>query len=136
MAEALFNARAKEMGVGAVADSAGVSSYHEGEPADHRTLLVLAEEGLAEPSRARKVRESDFSEFDHIVAMDEGHLRELTVWRGSVPSKLTLFLEWSGQSGSVKDPYYGSPNGFREMYDVIDRGVLAMLERLRHPEVG
>src|SRR5262245_56832052 len=79
LAEAIFKAEAKHAGVAASfdVDSAGTHGFHEGEPADPRTRRVGRKNGLDVDSIARPVRDDDFDDFDLIVAMDRGHLRDL-----------------------------------------------------------
>lgn len=53
------------------------AAYHEGEYADERTISTLLKHGIKMESLARKVRQSDFHEFDHILAMDGSNLSNL-----------------------------------------------------------
>ncbi len=136
MAEAVFNHLASQGGLDVIADGAGVSNYHVGEPADPRTISTLRSKGVAAPSRARMVRSNDFAEFDHIVAMDASHYQALLQWNGSMPEKISMFLDWAGRpSESVPDPYYGGTEGFERLYEMILDGVNYMLKRLAHEEV-
>ena len=51
-------------------DSAGTGGWHVGEPADGRMREAAERRGITITSVARKVRASDFDQFDHIFAMD------------------------------------------------------------------
>lgn len=114
-------------------DSAGTGGWHVGERADPRTLSVLARYGLPEPSRARQVRSVDFDEFDHIIAMDEGHVRELSRWQNTDPAKVSLMMDWHPtQVGEdVPDPYYGGPDGFEHIYRMITEACEGFVAHLR-----
>ena len=117
-------------------DSAGTAAYHVGEPPDPRTRQAAARRGYDLTAlRARIVEPGDFERFDLILAMDRENLRVLR--RRAPPGvheRLRLFLEFAPEGGSedVPDPYYGGPNGFEEVLDLIEaaaRGLLAHLRR-------
>lgn len=114
-------------------DSAGTHGWHEGEPADPRTIGVGAKHGLRVDSTARGLRDEDFDRFDVLVAMDRGHLREM---RARCPKplrgKLLLMPEYDpkGAIDDVPDPYYGGIEGFEEVYRILDRCCRGLLEAL------
>ena len=59
-------------------DSAGTHADHLGETPDSRAVEVASERGINLTGLvARRVAESDFSRFDHILAMDRSNLEEL-----------------------------------------------------------
>jgi protein-tyrosine phosphatase len=136
LAEAIFRRQAERAGRDSdfELDSAGTHGYHEGEPADARARRVGAARGVAVTSIAREVRDSDFGHFDLILAMDEGHLREL---RRRCPApqrgKLRLMREFGVPAGGdVPDPYYSDDSAFEEVFDLLEgccRGLLAELTR-------
>ena len=78
-AEAVFTKRAKAAGLkGLHIDGAGTGAWHAGNPPDRRATKPAAKRGYdLTPLRARQVRESDFEEFDLIVAMDKSNLADL-----------------------------------------------------------
>ena len=84
--------------------------------------------------RARIIEPADFERFDLILGMDEENLRVL---RRRVPAlvheRLRLLLEFAPQSGArdVPDPYYGGPNGFEEVLDLIEAAARGLLAHLR-----
>jgi protein-tyrosine phosphatase len=117
-------------------DSAGTAGYHVGEPPDPRTRQAAARRGYDLGTlRARIVEPGDFERFDLILAMDRENLRVLR--RRAPPhthERLRLFLEFAPDAapGDVPDPYYGGPNGFEEVLDLVEaasRGLLAHLRR-------
>jgi protein-tyrosine phosphatase len=136
LAEAIFKGLVQKRGLvdRYEADSAGTHGYHEGDPADPRTVRVGAKHGLRVDSIARELRDSDFTRFDVLVAMDRGHLREM---RARCPTalqgKLVLMPDYDpeGVLKDVPDPYYGGPEGFEQIYRILDgcsRGLLDALE--------
>jgi protein-tyrosine phosphatase len=119
-------------------DSAGTAGYHIGEPPDPRTREAARRRGYdLNALRARIVEPADFERFDLILAMDRDNLQVL---RRRAPAssheRLRLFLEYAPQSEreDVPDPYYGGPNGFEDVLDLVEaasRGLIAHLRALR-----
>ena len=116
-------------------DSAGTAGYHVGEPPDSRTRAAAARRGYDLTAlRARVVEPLDFERFDLILAMDRENLRVL---RRRAPAtaheRLRLFLEFAPQGApqDVPDPYYGGPNGFEEVLDLIESATRGLLTHLR-----
>ena len=108
-------------------DSAGTHSYHIGAAPDTRTQKAAKKRGYdLSPLRARKVVREDFSRFDHVLAMDHGHMRLL---RDLCPPehhhKLAMFTHTE-----VPDPYYGGGDGFEMVLDLTEEGVRAWIARL------
>ena len=116
-------------------DSAGTAAYHVGEPPDPRAREAGARRGydLAAP-RARIVEPADFERFDLILAMDREIHRVLhrRAPRAAHP-RLRLFMEFAAEAGleDVPDPYYGGPNGFEEVLDLVEAATRGLLEHLR-----
>ena len=117
-------------------DSAGTAGYHIGEPPDPRTRAAALRRGydLSE-LRARIVEPADFESFDLILAMDRDNLRVLRRRApASAHERLRLFLEFAqpGTSEDVPDPYYGGPNGFEHVLDLVEAASRGLLAHLRH----
>jgi protein-tyrosine phosphatase len=105
-------------------DSAGTAGYHVGSPPDPRTCAAAARRGYdLSPLRARIVEPEDFEQFDLILAMDRENLAAL---RHRAPKdaheRVRLFLEFAPELATVDvpDPYYGGPNGFEEVLDLVE----------------
>jgi protein-tyrosine phosphatase len=116
-------------------DSAGTTGYHVGEPPDSRTCAAASRRGYdLSPLRARIVEPRDFEEFDLILAMD---LHNLKVLHRRAPAhareRVRLFLEFSPDSSvsEVPDPYYGGPNGFEEVLDLVEAASQGLLVHVR-----
>lgn len=135
-AEGVFRHLAERAGLGphVIADSAGTHSYHVGEPPDLRTQYAALARGVdLSALRARKVAAADFTRFDHILAMDHGHLAQLRrIAPLGTTASLRLFLDDApGFEGrEVPDPYYGGPDGFEEVLDLCEAGARGLLDRL------
>ena len=116
-------------------DSAGTAGYHVGEAPDRRTRQAAARRGYdLSALRARVVEPRDFEYFDLILAMDRENLRAL---QRRAPEqareRLRLFLEFAPDAGisEVPDPYYGGPNGFEDVLDLIEAASRGLIEHLR-----
>jgi protein-tyrosine phosphatase len=116
-------------------DSAGTAGYHVGEVPDRRTRQAAARRGYdLSALRARVVEPRDFEYYDLILAMDRENLRSLE--RRAPPQareRLRLFLEFAPEAGisEVPDPYYGGPNGFEDVLDLIEAASRGLIEHLR-----
>ena len=83
--------------------------------------------------RARQLTQQDFHDFDHLVAMDNGHLQAM---RSLAPDgthhKISLFLDTlpSHKGQDTPDPYYGSQQDFEHVFDLVNHGCAALLEQL------
>jgi len=116
-------------------DSAGTADFHVGEPPDPRTQEAASRRGYDLGAlRARVIEPADFERFDLVLGMDEENLRVLR--RRAPPhfhERLRLLLEFAPESGSrdVPDPYYGGPNGFEEVLDLVEDATRALLVHLR-----
>ena len=116
-------------------DSAGTAGYHVGQPPDPRTREAAARRGYdLSTLRARIVEPGDFERFDLILAMDRENLEVL---RRRAPrdarERLRLFLEFAPEGGpaEVPDPYYGGPNGFEEVLDLVEAATRGLLAAMR-----
>jgi protein-tyrosine phosphatase len=116
-------------------DSAGTAGYHVGELPDRRTRQAAARRGYdLSALRARVVEPRDFEHFDLILAMDRENLRALERRAPAhARERLRLFLEFAPQAGisEVPDPYYGGPNGFEDVLDLIEAASRGLIEHLR-----
>jgi protein-tyrosine phosphatase len=107
-----------------VVRSAGTHDYHVGECPDARSLEHASRRGYdLSAQRAMQVAREHFHEYDYILAMDRGHLRELrAIAPQGARARLGLFLEasarWKGED--VPDPYYGGAEGFEQVLDMVE----------------
>ena len=115
-------------------DSAGTGGWHAGDPPDARATAAARRRGIALEGAARQVRPSDFEDYDLLLAADRENLarpardragrgrraRRSGCCASSTPPR-TRDLD-------VPDPYYGGPDGFEEVLDLVEaacRGLLA-----------
>jgi protein-tyrosine phosphatase len=101
-------------------ESAGTGDWHVGQLPDPRTIAVLKEHGITEVSRARQVTRRDLSEFDLIVVMDEANYADIEKWGDR--AKVRFATDWlqAGSKEPVPDPYYGGPQEFLSVFQMLD----------------
>jgi protein-tyrosine phosphatase len=116
-------------------DSAGTAGYHIGSPPDSRTRQAALRRGYDMSAiRARVVEPHDFGRFDLILAMDRQNFDTLQQRApASAHSRIRLFLEFApdAETKEVPDPYYGGPNGFEEVLDLVEAAARGLLEHVR-----
>jgi len=116
-------------------DSAGTHAYHVGNPPDPRAQVTALKRGIdLSAQTARRVSTGDFEEFDYILAMDRENLQELLdICPGEYAHKVQLFLEYAPHLSikEVPDPYYGGPNGFERVLDMVETASEGLLNAIR-----
>lgn len=136
-AEAVFRRFVEQAGLaGRIGmDSAGTHGYHIGEPPDPRTRAAASARGYdLSRLRARPIAREDFHRFDLVLAMDRDHHTILA--RFAPPGaghKLRMLMEFARRSGvdEVPDPYYGGPDGFELVLDLVEDAAEGLLDHLR-----
>ncbi|MEX0169103.1 low molecular weight protein-tyrosine-phosphatase [Streptomyces sp. LMG1-1-1.1] len=138
MAEHVFRRHVEEAGLGGtvVVDSAGTGGWHEGDGADPRTVTVLEENGYTSAHTARRFRASWFSALDLVIALDEGHLRELRSLARTPEeaARIRLLRSYDPAAGDgidVPDPYYGGREGFEECLEMVEAASEGLLAAVR-----
>jgi len=134
LAEAALRAEAERLGLDVEIDSAGTGDWHIGYPPDPRAVAVAARNGIdISTLHARQVTADDFRRFDHMVALDEKNLSDLTRLRppGS-RAELSLLLDHvEGRQGeAVADPYYGEDADFDATWTDVTDGARALARRI------
>jgi protein-tyrosine phosphatase len=138
-AEAVFRKLVADAGLSKaiLTDSAGTHGYHIGEPPDPRAQASAAGRGYdLSALRARRVERADFQRFDLIVAMDRGHLAALSRIADSFAAgKLKLMMSYASRftDKDVPDPYYGGPQDFERVLDMIEDAARGLLEAFGRP---
>jgi len=139
-AEGVFRAVAKREGLmrKLLIDSAGTHDYHIGEPPDARAIASAQRRGYdIAKLRARQFEAKDFSRFDWIVAMDRNNLHRLIEMQPKeFGGHVGLLLDFAPHLGirEIPDPYYGGPDGFERMLDLIEPASEALLARITAAE--
>ena len=136
-AEGVMKHLLEESGLGNefVVDSAGISSYHQGELPDSRMRAHAIRRGYELTHRSRSVRTEDFYNFDLIIGMDDRNIDDL---KDRAPSpeewkKIHLMTEYCTRfthADHVPDPYYGGAEVFEYVLDLLEDACAGLLERI------
>jgi protein-tyrosine phosphatase len=116
-----------------VVHSSGTGDWHVGDPMDRRAAAALTHGGY-DPSRhrARQYDASWADDHDLVLAMDAHNLADL----GGRSERVGLFrdLDPVDPGADVPDPYYGGPDGFTMVLEMVERTsdalVAALADRL------
>ena len=116
-------------------DSAGTGAYHVGESPDRRMSATAREHGLELTGEARQFRQSDFDEFDWIIAMDASNRANMLrlARDNNDRAKVHMLLEFDPNASNtshiedVQDPYYGGASGFEKVYQIVERSSQELL---------
>jgi protein-tyrosine phosphatase len=115
-------------------DSAGTHDFHVGEAPDPRAIASAERRGYdIRKLRARQVAPRDFTRFDWILAMDQTNLRRLKELQpNDFDGQIGLLLDVAPKLGmrDVPDPYYGGPDAFERMLDLVEPATEALLARV------
>lgn len=136
LAESIFRHLARERDVEHLfeVDSAGTSSYHVGSPPDRRSVATASARGVEVVGRSRQLEKRDLEEFDYVIAMDEHNLADLRALREATGGKARVhrLREWDPEADhpDVPDPYYGGPDGFEKVHDLVHRACERLLDDL------
>jgi protein-tyrosine phosphatase len=137
LAEGVFRDKVRAAGLSdrIEIDSAGTGGWHVGEPPDRRMIATARGHGVdLSAQRARQFVDTDLADFDHILAMDKSNLHDILYLDEGQDfgQRVTLFRQWDPEPGTyeVPDPYYGGPEGFEEVYRMVDRTAENLLQGL------
>ncbi len=140
MAETVMQKLIDDAGLGhdILVDSAGIISYHEGEPADSRMRMHARRHGYNITHISRPIRTTDFYNFDLIVAMDESNYDKLIQMAPGIDEerKVVRMADYRVDKvmDHVPDPYYGGDQGFENVIELLEdacRGLLQAINEYR-----
>jgi protein-tyrosine phosphatase len=121
--------QAEKAGIDLHIESAGIGRWHVGSPPDERAQHHAKGRGYdLSRLRARQVEPFDFERFDLILAMDRGHLRAL---ERMAPERRRAKIRLFAAGRDVPDPYYGGPEGFEEVLDLVEAACRDLLQELK-----
>jgi protein-tyrosine phosphatase len=136
-ADGVFRQKVAEQSLGRQVrvDSAGTHNYHPGSPPDARAQAAAVRRGYDLSSlRARQIAAADYATFDLILVMDHDNLAAL---QDDCPPehqhklrRLTEFCQVH-QTLVVPDPYYGGPDGFEQVLDLVEDACEGLLAHVR-----
>ena len=114
-------------------DSAGTGAWHVGSPPDERALSAASLRGVDISSqRARRIKPEDCRNFDYVLTMDEENYRAVAgLCRGSAVVRPFLDFATDSPETAVPDPYYGGPDGFEHVLDLVEEASKGLVEDIR-----
>lgn len=113
-------------------DSAGTIGFHAGRPPDPRMCAEAVKRGYILTSRARQVTPEDLRKFDRVITMDrENYSNVMRLVPGKAPHvrMLSEYLDDSWPR-DVPDPYYGGPEGFTFVLDMLEAACPKIISEL------
>ncbi|MBO9542293.1 low molecular weight phosphotyrosine protein phosphatase [bacterium] len=116
-------------------DSAGTGNWHVGKPPHHGSQRVAKERGLdISGQRARQIQIEDLDDYDYVVAMDSKNLtdiRDLDPLR-KTSAQVVRMMDFAPARGleDVPDPYFGGPEGFDHVYELVEEASRGLLEHI------
>ena len=114
--------------------SAGTGGWHVGEGADPRTVEALARRGYdATEHEARQFTLQMLAGSDLVLAADRSTQRTLLRLARDDTGKIRLLREFDATAGidlDVPDPYFGGPDGFDKVLDMVERACRGLLDSL------
>jgi protein-tyrosine phosphatase len=120
-------------------DSAGLGSYHVGDPPDPRAQESARGRGLDLASqRARQVAVEDLEGFDYVLVMDDMNRDGVAALDRTHDAKVRLLMEYAEDRAEtqVPDPYYGGPDGFERVMDLVSEACEGLLADIRRRHFG
>ena len=105
-------------------DSAGTGSWHIGHPPDERAQRSASLRGIELSSqRARRIAPNDCQSFvDYVLTMDEENYRAVAALCREGSAEIQPFLDYAPDHAetAVPDPFYGGPEGFEHVLDLVE----------------
>ncbi|MFV8370334.1 low molecular weight protein-tyrosine-phosphatase [Flavobacterium sp. LB2R40] len=106
-------------------DSAGTGSWHVGHTPDDRSIAVAKKNKISiSDQKGRQFSTTDFDSFDYIYVMDNSNYDDVIQLAKSQEQKekvqLILNELFPDEKVDVPDPYFGLPNGFEIVYNMLD----------------
>ena len=133
-AQTIMQARVDELGLSDnyYIDSAGLISYHQGEPADSRMRAHAARRGYNITHLSRPVTYNDFFDFDMIIGMDDSNISRLKELAPGLDelAKIHRMTDFCVNKvvDHVPDPYYGGASGFENVLDILEDAVEGLIQ--------
>ncbi len=134
MAEFVMKDRLRKAGLqdGVHVESAALHRDEIGSDTHYGTKGILDSYHIPyEPHAARLATKADYEQFDYLIGMDRYNMRDLrTLYRNDPQHKLSLLMEWVGESRDVADPWY--TGDFQTTFDDVDAACIALVEHLKN----
>lgn len=116
-------------------DSAGTGSWHIGQSPDERSIAVAKKNKISiSNQKGRQFSSADFDTFDYIYVMDNSNYEDVAqlAEHPEQIEKVQLILNdlFPNEKVDVPDPYFGLPNGFEIVYNMLDEACTVLAQKL------
>ncbi len=135
LADGILRFKVKRDNLDVVVDSAGTSSWHQGENPDARATSCAKKYGVdISYLVARQFSKKDFDDFDKIYVMDDSNYRDVLKLAADEADeqKVEMILNVVDPEGnkSVPDPYFGGDEGFDDVYKMLDEACEEIVKKI------
>ena len=133
LAEGILKSKVKEKNLAWEVDSAGTSSWHQGELPDKRSISVAQKYGIdITDQRSRPITSGDLDYFDKIYVMDAANYRDVMELTENTTQRLKIEMIMNlvhpGYNTAVPDPYWDD-NGFEKIFDMLNTAANRIIEQ-------
>lgn len=133
LAEGVMRAKIEENNLDWTVDSCGTSDYHIGEHPDPRSQENALSHGIdISKFEGRQFTKQDFENFDKIFVMDSSNYNNVVKLADNQAQidKVDLLLNQSNPgNNNVPDPYYGGPQGFENVFQLINEACQCFINK-------
>lgn len=121
-------------------DSAGTGSWHIGHAPDARSIATAKKNKLdISKQKGRQFSTTDFETYNYIYVMDKSNYDDV-IQLAQTPeqkNKVQIILNelYPNENVDVPDPYFGMPNGFDIVYNMLNEvcDIIATKLKETHP---
>lgn len=141
IAQGVFEDLLRREGLGneVFVDSAGTGAWHIGEPPDVRGQESAGKRGFdLSAQRARRLTREDCQRFDYVIAMDRDNYEAISSLCSQSEAEVRLFMDYTPDltQEEVPDPYFGGPDGFEHVLDLVEEAAGGLLDDIREKHLG
>lgn len=117
-------------------DSAGTGSWHIGHAPDARSIATAKKNKLdISKQKGRQFNINDFETYDYIYVMDKSNYDDVIelAKTSEQKNKVQIILNelYPNENVDVPDPYFGIPNGFDIVYNMLDEVCDIIADKLK-----
>lgn len=136
IAEGVMKSKIKQHDLNWIVESAGTESYHIGEPPHRHSQKICRANNIDITSqRARRFTAADLAKYDKIYAFADDVYHEIKRICGHTANlaNVDYFLNelHAGSNEGVPDPYYGNEDGYKVVFDLIDKTCDAIVAKYK-----
>lgn len=134
LAHGILQHKVDQLGLNAQIDSAGTNGFHNGELPDSRSMEIALTKGIdISYQRSRQIKRSDLANYDLIYVMDSSNYNNVLRLANSEQEKNKIIMIMNelepGRNINVPDPYYGGEEGFKNVYEMLDKATDKIIEK-------